>query len=168
MTLKSSNYGADTSCSPSYRELLLRWIWWRRQQGGRSWQPFGEGKNGHETFVKRNYYFRDKCDVFARNCKFGNLTQHKMQYLPCNSALLVQETLFLRRKKNTFICPKISKKKVRKSQQISISRQNMLGLKIFVRDQTFRQRPFVPLHNFCHSGRQYKINVNYPRNYQLP
>ena len=91
-----------------------------------------------------------------------------MQYLPCNSALLVQETLFLRRKKNTFICPKISKKKVRKSQQISISRQNMLGLKIFVRDQTFRQRPFVPLHNFCLSGRQYKINVNYPRNYQLP
>ena len=26
----------------------------------------------------------------------------------------------------------------------------MLGLKIFVQVQTFRRRPFVPLHNFCH------------------
>ena len=26
----------------------------------------------------------------------------------------------------------------------------MLGLNIFVRVQTFRRRPFVPLHNFCH------------------
>ena len=26
----------------------------------------------------------------------------------------------------------------------------MLGLKIFVRVQTFRRRPFIPSHNFCH------------------
>ena len=28
-----------------------------------------------EIFVKRVYYFRDKCVVFARNLKFSNLTQ---------------------------------------------------------------------------------------------
>ena len=39
-------------------------------------------------------YFRDKCLVFARNCKFANSTQHNMQYISCNSALLAQETLF--------------------------------------------------------------------------
>ena len=31
----------------------------------------------------------------------------------------------------------------------------MLGLKIFVRVQTFRQRPFVPSHNFCHPAQRY-------------
>ena len=39
------------------------------------------------------YYFRDKRVVFARNRKFANLIQYKMQYLPCNRALLAQETL---------------------------------------------------------------------------
>ena len=46
------------------------------QQGGRTWQAFGGGKNGHETFRQaRIYNFRDKCVVFARNLKFSNLTQ---------------------------------------------------------------------------------------------
>ena len=50
-------------------------------QGGRSWQPFVEGKNGHENYRQaRIYYFRDKCEVFARNHKFANLTQYNMQY----------------------------------------------------------------------------------------
>ena len=45
-------------------------------QGGRTWQAFGGGKNGHETFRQAHIYnFRDKCDVFARNLKFSNLTQ---------------------------------------------------------------------------------------------
>ena len=65
-------------------------------QGGRSWQHFGKGKNDHKNFCQaRVYYFRDKCVVFARNCKFANLTQYDMQYMPCNSAFLAQETLFL-------------------------------------------------------------------------
>ena len=43
-------------------------------QGCRSWQPFGEGKNGHQIFPQAGiYYFHDKCVVFARNCKFANL-----------------------------------------------------------------------------------------------
>ena len=47
-----------------------------RGQGGRTWQAFGGGKNGHETFRQaRNYNFRNKCVVFARNLKFLNLTQ---------------------------------------------------------------------------------------------
>ena len=46
------------------------------RQGGRTWQAFGGGKNGHETFRQaRIYNFRDKCVVFARNLKFSNLTQ---------------------------------------------------------------------------------------------
>ena len=46
------------------------------KQGGRTWQAFGGGKHGHETFRQaRNYNFRDKCVVFARNLKFSNLTQ---------------------------------------------------------------------------------------------
>ena len=46
------------------------------RQGGRTWQAFGRGKNGHGTFRQaRIYNFRDKCVVFARNLKFSNLTQ---------------------------------------------------------------------------------------------
>ena len=45
-------------------------------QGGRTWQAFGGGKKGHETFRQACIYnFRDKCAVFARNRKFANLTQ---------------------------------------------------------------------------------------------
>ena len=45
-------------------------------QGGRTWQAFGGGKNGHETFRQaRIYNFRDKCVVFAHNLKFSNLNQ---------------------------------------------------------------------------------------------
>ena len=46
------------------------------EQGGRTWQPFVEGKNGHENFRQTHVYnFRDKCVIFARNRKFANLTQ---------------------------------------------------------------------------------------------
>ena len=45
-------------------------------QGGRTWQPFVGGKNGHENFRQtRIYNFCDKCVVFVRNRKFANLTQ---------------------------------------------------------------------------------------------
>ena len=58
-------------------------------QGGRTWQPFVGGKNGHENFRQARFYnFCDKCVVFARIRKFANLTQWNMQYIPCNSALL--------------------------------------------------------------------------------
>ena len=45
-------------------------------QGGRTWQPFVGSKIGNENFRQaRIYNFRVKCVVFARNCKFANLTQ---------------------------------------------------------------------------------------------
>ena len=45
-------------------------------QGGRAWQPFVGGKNGHANFRQvRIYNFRDKCIVFVRNRKFANLTR---------------------------------------------------------------------------------------------
>ena len=67
-----------TSCGDgelcgSNQELLLRT---NQMQGGRTWQPFVGGKNGHEKFRQaRIYNFRDKCVVFARNRKFANLTK---------------------------------------------------------------------------------------------
>ena len=42
--------------------------------------------------------FSRKRVVFARNGKFANFTPYNMQYMPCKSALLVQETLFLPQK----------------------------------------------------------------------
>ena len=46
------------------------------RHGGRTWQRFVGGKNGHENFRQaRIYNFRDKCVVFARNRKFAKLTQ---------------------------------------------------------------------------------------------
>ena len=67
----------------------------RITQGGRSWQPFGESKNGHKNFRQvRIYFICNKCVVFARNCIFANLTQYNMQNIPCNSAFLTPETLF--------------------------------------------------------------------------
>ena len=46
-------------------------------QGGRSWQPFVGGKNGHKDFCQaRIYRFRV---VFARNCKFAHLTELILQ-----------------------------------------------------------------------------------------
>ena len=48
----------------------------RSSQGGRPWQPFVGGKNGHENFRQvRIYNFCDKCVVFACNLKFSKLTQ---------------------------------------------------------------------------------------------
>ena len=78
-------------CSPDYLDY--------HYQGGRTWQPFVGGKNGHEHFCQaRIYNFRDKCVVFARNLKFSNLTQQNMHYIPCNNALLAHEALFLPKK----------------------------------------------------------------------
>ena len=78
-------------------------------KGGRSWQPFGKGKNGYKSFHQaRICYFRHKCIVFAHNCKFANLTQYDVQYIPCNSALLAQETLFSTRK-STFLAQSLPK-----------------------------------------------------------
>ena len=72
-------------------------------EGGRTWQPFVGSKNGNENFRQaRIYNFCVKCVVFARNRKFAKLTQWKMQYIPCNSALLAQETLFLTQKGTFF------------------------------------------------------------------
>ena len=44
------------------------------KQGGRTWQPFVEGKNGHKNFRQaRIYNFRVKCIVFARNRKINSV-----------------------------------------------------------------------------------------------
>ena len=82
----------------NYDFFALTW-----QQGGRTWQPFVGSKNGNENVCQtRNYNFRVKCVVFARNRKFAKLTQRNMQYIPSNSALLAQETLFLTQKGTFF------------------------------------------------------------------
>ena len=67
----------------------------------------------------RIYSFRNKCVVFARNCKFAKLTKYNMQYLPWNNAFLAH---YFWPKKVLFM-PK-DFQKVRKSGQILILRQN--------------------------------------------
>ena len=58
---------------------------------------------GTENFRQaRIYNFRVNCVVFARDRKFAQLTRWNMQYIPCNSALLAQETLFLTQKGTFF------------------------------------------------------------------
>ena len=41
---------------PNWCSSGVRWSLWgllvAKRQGGRSWQPFGESKNGHKTFVR--------------------------------------------------------------------------------------------------------------------
>ena len=68
-------------------------------QGGRSWQPFSDSNNCQTNFrLSHVQYFRDKCVVFAHNCKLTNLIQCKMQDISCNSALHEQKTLLLTQK----------------------------------------------------------------------
>ena len=91
------------------------------RHGGRSWQPSGEGKNGNKMFVRLFCYFRDRCIVFAHNCKFANSIQYVMQFISCNSAFLAQETLFLTPK--ALFLAKVFQK-VRESQRILILQKN--------------------------------------------
>ena len=102
-----------------FHYLHIWYLWFRIQnqvlskctlfQGGRTWQPFVGGKNGQANFRQaRIYNFWVKCVVFARNHKFAKLTQWNMQYIPCNSALLAQETLFLTQK-GTFLTKDLQK-----------------------------------------------------------
>ena len=94
------------------------------RHGGRSWQPFGEGKNAHTNFRQACIcYFHDKYVVFVRNFNFANLIQCNMQHTPYNDSLLAQETLLLS-PKGTLLHQVFQK--VRKSRQILISRQNSL------------------------------------------
>ena len=94
-------------------------------QGGRTWQPFVGGKNGHENFRQTHIYnLRKKCVVFARNCKFAYLTQCNMQYISYISALFCPKGTVIDTQKNTFF-PK-DLKNVCKSRQILILRQNSI------------------------------------------
>ena len=66
----------QVTVSPIAASRTFRSCDFSSHQGGRTWQPFVGGKNGHENFRQtRIHNVRDKCVVFARNCKFANLTQ---------------------------------------------------------------------------------------------
>ena len=97
-------------------------FWYTTAPGGRSWQPFGEGKNAHTNFRQACIcYFHDKYVVFVRNFNFANLIQCNMQHTPYNDSLLAQETLLLS-PKGTLLHQVFQK--VRKSRQILIIGQN--------------------------------------------
>ena len=70
-------------------------------------------KMAMKIVVKRVFTISATNALFLR--AIANLTQSNMQYMPCNSALLAQETLFLTQK-GTFL-PK-DLQKVRKSRQV--------------------------------------------------
>ena len=72
--METGGYYADCALAEKAPQVIN--VSYDEGQGGRTWQAFGGGKNGHETFRQaRIYNFRDKCVVFARNLKFSNLTQ---------------------------------------------------------------------------------------------
>ena len=72
--LETGGYYADCALAEKAPQVIN--VNYDEGQGGRTWQAFGGGKNGHETFRQaRIYNFRDKCIVIARNLKFSNLTQ---------------------------------------------------------------------------------------------
>ena len=63
-------------------------------QGGRSWQPLGEGNNSHQSFRQAYIcYFRDKCVVFAR--KDTRNCQEKVKKNIARIANAVQVTICL-------------------------------------------------------------------------
>ena len=100
-------------------------------------------RNFRKTLGKRSTFgliFSRQMRHYARNRKFANLIQYNMQiyhvvvhFLPKKHCFWPKKALFL---------PK-NIQKVRISRQIVISRQSRWV-------QTFRRRPFVPSHNFCH------------------
>ena len=72
-TLRSHSRHEDIQGVRTKKRCLVKCL--TLDQGGRTWQPFVGGKNGHENFCQaRIYNFRDKCVIFARNRKFANLT----------------------------------------------------------------------------------------------
>ena len=99
-------------------------------QGGRSWQPFGEGKNSHTNFRQARIYY------FASNAPFLRVIANFLILLriSCNVyhviVHLLSKNTILDPKKH-FFCPKISQKCVATNLNIA-TKQRMLGLKILV------------------------------------
>ena len=112
-------------------------------QGGRSWQPFSEGKNAHKSFrLAYICYFRDKCVVFARNCKFANSI-----LMICN---IYNKIVHLLPKKHC-VWPKspFLGQSLPKSVWIATN-LNIVRKKAFFLSKSKLRRPFKPSHNFCH------------------
>ena len=89
-------------------------------QGCRSWQPFGEGKNGHTNFRQaRSYYFRDKCIVFANLLMLlsiiWNIYHVIVYFLPRKHCFWPKRCLFAQRipKINFHLSPNFSAKALR-------------------------------------------------------
>ena len=113
------SFGHDKVCGRCLSLLWKVWLSFRISiffiwyieiytQGGKSWQPFGEGKIAHKNFrLARICYFCDKYVSFARNCKFANNSiQYNMQYTPCYSGFLAQGIC------SALFCPKFPKNTV--------------------------------------------------------
>ena len=90
------------------------------------------------------------------------LSQYNMQYIPCNSAFLAHEILFLTTHKKTLFLTK-DFQKVRKSLQILILRQNSVfwGLKFLSESKLFGKGPS------CLCTTSATLIVNIPHNHGL-
>ena len=87
------------------------------------WQKLAAFRRGH-NWPKKNQasaYFLFSRQMRRFACQFANLIQYGIQYALCNSALLVQDTLFLTTK--SIFLPKFFQK-VHKFRKIFISQQN--------------------------------------------
>ena len=109
-----------------------------------------KAKMATKVFVRRVFA------IFATNASFLHVIANLQIMLStiCNTYHVIVN--FLPNNKNCFDPKKhFFAQRFQKSAYIATNfniatKQRMLGLKIFVRNQTFWQRPFVPSHNFCH------------------
>ena len=77
---------------------------------GTGWQKLAAFRRGQKWPQKfSSGYVRDKCVVFARNCKLANLIECNIQYISCKNAFLAPEKLFLTLKKTLFFVQSVPK-----------------------------------------------------------
>ena len=75
----------------NYEFVLFFGNYYWKVQGGRSWQPFGERRNGHTNFCHAQFaIFTTNASSLhmIANLHICKLVQYKMQYIPCSIFLL--------------------------------------------------------------------------------
>ena len=109
-------------------------------QGDRSWQPFGEGKNGHKNFRQACIYYFRKEPLFLRTLAILQIQLSIICIIYHVIVYFLPNTIF-DPKENTYLSKDF--RKVCESRQILISRQNSIcqGLTFSSRSKLFSEGP---------------------------
>ena len=79
---------------PDDNDNYWKAVYESRPLGGRSWQASADAKMPLILSSGAYLLIRDKCVIFARNCKIAKSFQCNMQYIQCNSAFLDHKAWF--------------------------------------------------------------------------